>query len=249
MMLWCKAWWESRARFVISAAALAGFCLFTVLFQSQMRAHQGLLPGFRSVTYSDYIYKFIYAGTAKGLFVVFILPFLGAGGVLRERAYGTAHFTLALPVSRWRLVATPGGVGLLELAVLALLPAFLIPSLSPLVHQSYPFAQAVHFSVLWFSCGTIIFATTFILSALVGGEFTAPMACIILLFLQDPVVLHLAPSWKIVWIMGEFRGMHWDAQRHLLVSGPLPWVRLLVLMLIAFSLLALAIRVTQRKDF
>ena len=245
MMLWYKAWLESRTRFVISAAALASFCLFVVLFQSQIRSQHELPPGLRSVAYSQYIYNFIY-GTAKGLFAMFILPFLGAGGLLRERAYGTAAFTLALPVSRPRLVTARAGVGLLELAVLSLLPAFLVPGLSPLVHQSYPLSQTLHFSALWFGYGTVVFAIAFLLSAALPGEFTAPAACIIVIFVEDPIALRFAPSWKLLWIMSDVR---WDAQHNLLHSGPTPWMSLVVATLIALGMLVTASLLTRRQDF
>jgi hypothetical protein len=43
--------------------------------------------------------------------------------------------------------------------------------------------------------------------------------------------------------------MHWDAQRHLLLSGPLPLVKLLTITLITISLLAVAAQTTKRQDF
>src|ERR1700722_11299768 len=104
MMLWYKAWRESQARFTMIALTLTVFCLFTVAFRNQIQAHGSFVPpNLRSSIYSEHIYHLIYWGTAKGVFA-FLVIFLGLGGLLRERARGTATFTLALPVRRWRIV-------------------------------------------------------------------------------------------------------------------------------------------------
>lgn len=180
-MLWYKAWRESRTRFVVIALTLAGFCLFAVLFHSQIQTSGSPLPAGRA--YSARIHHLIYAGAAKGTFAMLVI-FLGLGGLLRERRHHTAVFTLALPVSRLRLVLTQMAVGILELAALSLLPAILIPSFSLLVHQYYPLAEALHFSILWFGCCSVIFAATFLLSVVVDGEYTAPVACYVALMLE-----------------------------------------------------------------
>jgi hypothetical protein len=49
--------------------------------------------------------------------------------------------------------------------------------------------------------------------------------------------------------MGEFGTMHWDLQHNLLLSNPLPWARLLTIMLIALGMIILAARITQKQDF
>ena len=251
-MLWYKAWRESRTRFAIFAVTLVAFCFFAVLFRRRIQADgSAILPLLRAHDYNQYIYNVIYSGTLKGVFALLTI-FLGLGGLLRERRYRTAMFTLALPVSRLQLVATQMGVGLSELAVLSLVPAVLIPSLSALVHQSYPLAQALHFSVLWFGCCSIIFAASFLLSVVLGGEYTAPVVCYVALMLQS-----LSASWpalrpyrlNLMWTMGEVERVHWDSQHNFLISDPLAWARLLIMMLIALVLLALAVRITKKQNF
>jgi len=252
MMLWYKAWRESRMRFAMIAVAVAAICVYAVLFHDQIQANGiPIRPGLRDGAYSENIYQFVYSGTAKGVFALLAI-FLGLGGLLRERAHRTAIFTLALPVSRMRLILTQIVVGLAEMAALALLPALLIPSLSPLVHQSFPLAEALHFSVLWFGCGTIIFASAFFLSVVFGGEYVEPVACYIALISQS-LVAQWAPlrpyRLNLMWTMGEFGTRHWDPQHNVLLSSPLPWTRLLIIALIASGLFALSARTTQRQDF
>ncbi len=113
-MLWYKAWQESRIRFLITASAVTGFCVFATL------SHRQLGP-VGSGSLHDRIHHLIYAGTAKGTFATLSI-FLGLGGLVRERAHRTAIFTLALPVSRLQLLATQIGVGLLQLAMVSIIP-------------------------------------------------------------------------------------------------------------------------------
>jgi ABC-type transport system involved in multi-copper enzyme maturation permease subunit len=250
-MLWYKAWRESRMRFLISALMLAIFCLSVVLFQERIRSHAPVLPGFKSISYSEHIYKFVYSGAGKTIFI-WVLIFLGLGGLLRERAHGTAGFTLALPVSRLRLVLIRMAVGLWEVVALALLPAMLIPAVSTIVHQSYPFTQALHFSVLWIVCGAVIYAMSFLFSAVLGGEYTALVVTFVAFFLQDEVAsMELLRPYglKLLHIMGEFGTMHWDAQHYILSSGPFPWAQLALFTLAAGGLLATSAYVVRKQDF
>jgi ABC-2 type transport system permease protein len=251
-MLWYKAWVESRTRFLLIAVCLTLFCAAVVLFHGQTEpVLTDALRGLRTRTFSEHIYKLIYSGTAKGMFAILVI-FLGLGGLGRERTHGTAIFTLALPATRFQMVATQMAVGLLELAALSLLPALLIPALSALVQQYYPFTQALHFAVLWFCCGSIIFAASFLLSVMLEGEYTAPVACFLVMML-DTLVSGWRPiiGWRLnlMWIMGDFNTMHWGPGQNLLVSPPLPWARLAVIVSVTLCMLAAAVRSTQKQDF
>jgi ABC-2 type transport system permease protein len=175
-MLWYKAWRESRTRFLLSAVTIAGLCVLFVLIQSDARASMDSEP----LTYVGYIWRIIYKGYLRELFILLVL-LLGAGGLLRERAYGTASYTLALPISRWRTVVARAVTGVLEVVVLSVLPALVIPALSPVVHQSYPWSQALQFSLLWSVAGALIFSVGFLFSVVFGGEYSAPVVAFVVL--------------------------------------------------------------------
>lgn len=251
-MLWFKAWIESRTRFAIIAAGLTVFCAAVVLFYRQTEpVLTDVLSGLRSGTFSGHVYNLVYSGTAKGVFA-FLIIFLGLGGLGRERTRGTAIFTLALPATRLEIVVAQMAVGLLELAILSLLPALLIPSLAALAHQYYPLTQALHFSVLWFCCGSIIFSVAFFLSVILAGEYTAPVACFLILSFDA-----LVSSWppvrayrlNLMWTMGDFHAMHWDPGLNLLLSSPLPWATLAVIISLALCMLAGSVSSTRKQDF
>jgi ABC-2 type transport system permease protein len=251
-MLLHKAWVESRTRFLIIAAALTVFCLFATFSNGRPLAGGALLlPNVHTANYSERIYDLVYSGAAKGMFAILVI-FLGLGGLLRERSRRTAGFTLALPASRASILGSQLIIGYGELALLSLLPGFLIPILSRLVQQSYPFHEAIHFSVLWFGCGSLIFAASFLLSVVLPGEYTAPVAGYIVLMLQVLIALWqpLRPyRLNLMWTMGEFGTMRWDANHSLLLTGPLPWTRLAVIIVIAAGFLGLSVKITQHQDF
>ncbi len=251
-MLWLKAWQESRIGFLLIGFALSILCVFAVLFEPYLRQHQLPIPlAMRQGAYTEYIYNLIFAGTAKGVFAILVI-FLGLGGLLRERARNTVGFTLALPISRFRLIGTQITVGMLELGTLALIPTLTIPWLSTLTHRSYPLPIALHFSILWFFGGMVIFATSFLLSVVTPGEYTAPVACFLILIGHTYVAVWrplLQHRLHLLWIMGEFRTMRWNATHTLLQPPPLSWLRLSAMALIAFLLFVVAMRVTEGQDF
>jgi ABC-type transport system involved in multi-copper enzyme maturation permease subunit len=251
-MLWYKVWRESRTRFVLIALTMSLLCVFAVVMEPYIQAHWVTIPlHLRQGVYSEYIYNLIFAGTAKGMFGMLVI-FLGLGGLQRERAHNTAVFTLALPVSRNRVLVARILVGMLELAVLSLIPPAIIPGLSELTHHSYPVPIALHFSVLWFFGGLIIFAASFLLSVTAPGEYTAPVACYLALMVHTVIAAWhpLAPHrLNLMWIMGEFQSMHWDPAHTLLLPPPLSWLRMAGMALIALLMFSIAVRVTQRQDF
>jgi ABC-type transport system involved in multi-copper enzyme maturation permease subunit len=249
-MLWYKVWQETRTRFFISGMALTTFCLVAVLFEKQFRAMGGF-SGERTAAYTGYIYHSIY-GPGKAIFVLLALPFLGLGGLLREKLRGTTGFTLALPLTRLRLVWAYVGLGMAETAILSMIPLLTLIVLSPLVHESYPFTEAFHFSILWFICGGLIFSVAFFLSTVMSGEYTAPVACIILLYIQALVAAwHPLVPYRvnILWTINAYPNMSWNPDHTLLLSGPLPWTRLVTILLVSFGLLGMATLITRRQDF
>jgi ABC-type transport system involved in multi-copper enzyme maturation permease subunit len=251
-MLFFKAWRESRARFLLSAATIAVLCTGVVLLNARIQSNPGqILPGFRATTYSEHVYDFIYSGTAKGLFVMLML-FIGLSGLLRERRRGTAPFTLALPVTRSQFIGTQIVVGVLEVIGVAALPVLLIPTLSPFVGRSYPVTESLHFAVLWLGGGLMMFALAFLCSILFAGEYTALVVAFLGLF-AVPLAAQVPAlePYRVNFLqtMGEFGTMHWNPEHTLLLPSPLPWLRLLVFFGISTTLLYAALGVAKRQDF
>lgn len=200
-MLAYKAWRESQVRVLVSAAALAWFCALFVIAR----------PGLRQALdrpYAEFVEDQIYGGGIRNLFVIFILV-LGLGGLLQERARGTAAFTLSLPVHRARLVWVRGAIGLLEVAGLAAVPSLVVSTLSPFVHQSYPIAEALRWTAQWAAGGGVLFAGAFFLSILLAGTYaalaTSMAALLVYALLVNLPAIRRFPSLNVFTLMASAR--------------------------------------------
>ncbi|MEO8128829.1 MAG: ABC transporter permease subunit [Bryobacteraceae bacterium] len=249
MTLRYKAWRESQIRFLIAAALLAAVCAIVILLEQQFRAQLNAARAPLN-SYTGYIYLRIYGGFARGLFLILALM-LGLGGLQREKAHGSIGFTLALPLRRFNLVAVRAFVGLSEVVLLAALPVALVPTLSLLAGQSYPFAQCLQFALLWIAVGSAVFSVAFLTSVAVASEYTA-LAISLVLFYIYPLAIRFGPlrGWPlhIHYIMNGTGMPYFDPARDLLI-GPVPWLILGTAMAVAMGLLSLAAWITQRQDF
>ncbi len=162
-MLWYKSWLETRWRFLIALALLMCSSAATVL--SYPAVTTLLLPGItveapgsppgptvdsgggelgRAIAesaamirdYRGYIWSQYIRQTMRELWALFAVV-LGTGGLLAQAAGGGALFTLSLPVSRSRVLTVRAATVLAELAILAIVPALLLPLLSPGIGQTY----------------------------------------------------------------------------------------------------------------
>lgn len=249
MMLWYKAWRESRAAFLICTSVLTAMCIAVVLLEPTLR---GLFrtQGSGLDTYEQYVYKLIYSGSARGLYSIFAIV-LGLGGLQRERAQNSAGFTLALPVGRSQLVTVRAVAGLAQILALSVVPVILIPSLSVMVNQSYPISQALGFSVLWITCGSVIFSAAFLASTIFSGEYTALTVTFVAYVFSTG--LAVIPGFngyplQINHIMSGYNMAYFNSQTGMLID-PLPWTILIGLAMVASAFIATAARITLARDF
>ncbi len=231
-MLFYKAWLESRTRFLLSAITMAALASLFVLMNKDVRADAA-----PHATYSQYLWLTIYKGYLRDIFVVVALLF-GMGGLARERAYGTSGFTLTLPVSRWRLTGARAAVGVAESTIMAFLPAILLPLLSPLVNEVYPWPQALHFGLLWSLGGSFVFTMGFVASALFSGEYSAPIAAVALLF-----------AYSIVADLPRVEQYMIDIHDFMRGTGPQGPLALAAVIATSTMLIAISGFITRRKDF
>jgi hypothetical protein len=244
-MLGYKAWLESKARFLVSACTIAALCIGFVLLNNH-----GAVFADRSKSYIEYIWRIVYKGYLRELFAILAL-LLGVGGLKRERHYGTAGFTLALPVSRFCLVSVRALVGLSETALLAFLPALIVPALSPFVGQTYPWSQASQFGLLWAAGGAFLFTIGFFSSIVLGSEYTAAVIAIIAMLCYSVVadLPFVERHFIDIHDLMSGTGMYYFQARTYLLIGPLPWLAMSVVVFVVLSSIALAGCITRGQDF
>ncbi|HUA78924.1 MAG TPA: hypothetical protein VL997_01025 [Dyella sp.] len=245
-----KAWRESRGRFVLSVALLTAICVFGVFCRASLMKVFAPNAPFAGDPYVGYIYRLIYAGTARGLFTILVIV-LALGGLQRERLHRTVGFTLALPASRARLMSVQATLGLVQVAVLSALPMLLLTVCSAWAHVSYPLEQMVRFALFWLAGGAVFYAVAFLASTLFSGEFTALAASFVFMIFY-PIMTLFPPlnryPLNVHHIMSGLAMPYFDA-RSAVLMGPLPWELLASMLAIAGALIALAVQISQRRDY
>jgi len=245
--LFYKAWLESRVRFLASAGVLAAYCISFV-----QQARLNFPPVFEPrLPYTVYIWRGVYNGIDTLLFVVVALV-LGLGGLQRERAAGTADFTLALPLTRIRLLLPRAAVAMGEVAALAIIPAIVVPWMSSRIGHVYPVADAIRFAALFVATGAVWVSAGIFWSTVTSAELTGAVAAIL-----TPVVYVATVSstalrrWPAANIFNVMNGAHlpYLDPATSLFTGRFPWGAALVLTLVAAGLVAASAAAATRSDF
>ena len=255
-MLWYKAWLETRWRFVIGLVILVCSAAAVVIAYPRMQQLLTLVPGLdvegelgRVIRenaelmreYRGYVWAQWFRQNLSQAWTLFA-AILGAGGLLAQTSGGGALFTLSLPASRDRLLATRAAVGLAELLVLAVIPSLVVTALSPSVGESYGPVDAIVHSVSLFIAGTVFFSLTFLLSTVFPDVWRPAL-----------IVIGIAMAWSFAEEMardggplGFFSVM--SAERYFRGDG-VPWIGLLVCAAASAALLYAASRNIARQDF
>jgi ABC-type transport system involved in multi-copper enzyme maturation permease subunit len=238
-MLWYKAWLETRSRFQISLLGIVALCCFQVFYEDKTAT------SFDKADYYDRV-----LGSGQMLLAtmwVVAVTLLMMGGLLREKASGASSFTLALPVSRVRLTLVRVAMGMMQSAVLVIVPWSAMFLIASTVGKTHSVSLALFFIVLLLGGGSLYFAIALLISSVVEGEYTAPVVSYGI-FIASLIILsgeRLRPYNPWIFITG-LGYLHW---RPSLTIDPIPWLHMAVTLLIALSLVAISIKAIQRREF
>ncbi|MBC7791818.1 MAG: ABC transporter permease [Anaerolineae bacterium] len=241
-----KAWLETRARFLASAAVLALLGLSTVVRAAPTIQGWEAFHGGEQMPYALYVWLSLFHGYLLFLWVISAV-ILGLGGLVREHELGTSGFTLALPVSRGLLVTTRAAVGIVEVLVLALISGVIVSVLSPLSGYVYPLSQSVRFGLLLGGGGLIFYALGFLLSHLLRGEYAAP--AIGLAFSAAFYVLTKLPGLEILNVFDLMSGKLYMVHAKYLLGPVFPFMPLAAWMAVAIALLSTSAALVRRREF
>ena len=229
MMLFYKAWRESRNRFLVGLLALAGFCSIMALQKAS------------GAPFTDRIFS-------DSLYFELLVIVVGVGGLRQEKTHHTAAFTLTLPVSRLRLVAAHVVVGLAETTALALVPTLMIGPLAALTHQSVAAGDALRYSLMRILCGGFIFAVSFLFSVSFSGAYTAMVLSFAALFMEGRIEWWVPSLRPYLVIPQAAMNGHWGYIGLRSIRDPFPIPGLLVMVAMAVALLWAAARITWNED-
>jgi len=255
-MLWYKSWLDTRSRFLVGLVLLLLSACGTVFYYPQVLK---LMPMASTVDASGELGRRIREGVAlassyrgyvwsqwmrqamTNLATLFAV-LLGSGGLFSRASGDSSLYTLSMPASRTRVLGVRAATGLTELLALAVVPALLLPLLSPSVGQSYSPAEALAHGVCLFAAAATFFSLALLLST-VFTDLWRPLliACgvAIALSLYEAALRGQATY-------GLFRVMSGEDYFR---TGQLPWLGLFSSVTASAAMLFAATRTIARQDF
>jgi ABC-2 type transport system permease protein len=254
-MLWHKSWVDTRWRFLVGLALLTLSALGVVFAYPRVMRLIPLAPPVdtsgeigRQIkeavdlarNYRGYVWSQWFRQNMLQMWTVFAV-LLGSGSLLAQGSRG-GLFTLSLPVSRNRLLWVRAATALAELAALAVVPALLLPLLSPAIGQTYGVADALVHGACMFAAGTVFFSLAFLLSTTFDDLWRPLLIALVVamvLALCPQVFRELSPYSVFTVMSGEvyFR------------TGRLPLVGMLVSAAASAAMLYVATLTLARRDF
>ena len=238
-MLWYKAWMETRSRFLISLLGIVALCSFSVYHGDKEAL---------SYTGPAYFYQVLHgAHFALCSMWVLAVTLLTMGGLLREKAVGTASFTLSLPVSRARLMSVRICVGVIQALLLAIVPWSAMFVIASVAGKTHSLSQAGFHLVLLLGGGFLFFAMALLVSSLVEGEYTAPVVSCGVTFAMT--VLLVDGSLRSYNPFAFINGVEYFDRHTGLLTGPIPWAHATISWVVAALLVWASVKVMQRREF
>jgi ABC-type transport system involved in multi-copper enzyme maturation permease subunit len=241
-----KSWLETRDRFLGSSVILALLGLFTTTRASATIAGWEHFHAGERMPYALYVWLSLSHGYLQFIWIICAI-ILGLGGLLREQSLGTAGVTLALPLSRERLVIIRAMVGAIEVAILAFIPGVIVAALSPLTGHSYPFTQALLFASLIVGGGLVFYALAFVASHLLSSEYAAPS--IALALTAAYYVLSKLPHMGRISVFELMTGARYMNSATFLLDSDYPAAPIGLSIGAAAALIVAAYALVRRRDF
>lgn len=254
-MLWYKSWLETRSRFLIGLALLMISASGTVYTYTQVMKLMPMVAAINADSeigrrimeaaalareYRGFVWSQWYRQNLPQLWTIFAV-LLAVGGPFALGSKG-ALFTLSLPASRNRVVGIRAALGLVQLLVITLVPALLLPLLSPAIGQTYRLGDAVVHTLCLFVAGATFYSLAFLLSASFN-DIWRPL----LLTLGGAFVLALCEQLPID--LARYGVFHVMSGEVYFRTGALPWAGLITTAGLSAAMLYGAAVTTARRDF
>jgi ABC-type transport system involved in multi-copper enzyme maturation permease subunit len=252
-MAWHKAWRDTRWRFFTGLVLLLVLACGTIV---DYRAVQQLGPRMSNLSfdisttigrtlqealdtqreYRGFVWWQWFRQNLQQLWTVFAIV-IGAGGLLARSTGDGARFALTLPASRRQILGARLGVGLAELAVLAVVPSLVIPLMSPAIGEHYSIVDALVHGVFLTVAGSAWFVLTVLLSTIFRD-------------LWRPVLMagSLALLTAVVGFSSGIGPFHVMNAASYFRSGQLPWLAALTMAVLSGALTYAADLSYLRRD-
>jgi hypothetical protein len=162
-----------------------------------------------------------------------------AGPRAAKGLVGSPYFTLSLPVSRFRLVATRAGVGMLETVVILLIAPCAVWVILPPLRASVTGSDLLLFWVTLFACGSVIHSLGVLLSTFLDDPWRGFASMFAVLLLQR-LLSPLPPFANIFRAMGPASPLFTHA---------LPWASIGISLVASVALLLFAAKLLEMREY
>jgi hypothetical protein len=254
-MLWYKAWLDTRWTFVIGFALLFLSAAGAVFSYSSVQELIVSLPASgpdgsalseaiqeareAARTFRGYVWSNWFSGNRLNLLTILAVV-LGSGSPLSRSRRGLL-FSLALPVSRERWIATRTATLLAELFALAFIPSLALLLFAPLVQQHLALGETLVYCASGFVAASVFVAFALFLSTLFEDVWRPLLLTLCAAFAIGAVGIYLLPEGR-----GLFAAM---AGRSYFFDGRVLWLELALCAAATAALVYAAAANLARRDF
>jgi hypothetical protein len=168
-MLWYKAWLETRWRFAFSLGIMVCFGVFICWSGTKGPPPERMNGALGGVVVSVAWIALMLAGAG-----INTQPSFAA----QKGLHGSTHFTLSLPVSRFRLLLVRSGLGwILQTGIIAVFCCGLWTTFPPL-RAAATGTEMIEYSATLIAYGSALYATSVLLGTLVDDQWRIWWSCI-----------------------------------------------------------------------
>jgi ABC-2 type transport system permease protein len=235
-MLWYKGWLETRFRLLF----MIGATLLILTFHYSMR---NSLPRNSSGKPAVVILAFTYA-----LLLVATEAMLAGAGVTTQPSlqaskglHGSTLFTLSLPVSRLRLLATRAAIGWLEVAAIISILCCGFWSVSPLVRAVATPIEMVEYAATLLACGSALYGLSVLLATFLDDQWRTWGTLI--------AGGALAGLSSRAWLPASIDIVHAIGKGSPLFTHAIPWPAMAFSVAVAAIFFATALKVVQTREY
>ncbi len=222
-MLWYKAWLETRWRAVLFMSMML-LSLFQAHFQGHLKLGEGVL-------YIMPVFWLMYPVALAGSGIATEAPLQPVKG-----SQGSIYFTLALPVSRLRLLAGRAFFGMTEVFAVIVVVSAVAAIAFPEIRNATTLADGCRYALTILLCCSGVYGLSTLFSTFLTQQWQiwATMAVILLLRLVTDKDFFL------------FRAM---AQNSPLITHTLPWTAMGLSLGLGVLFFLAAVRVVQTRQY
>jgi hypothetical protein len=250
--LWYQAWTATRFYFLIG---------FTTLIASTVALYMGFPDDYtkrfpngalavsvqqvRAVLHDGRAYIWLsWFGTSLPIWLSILALALSSAGLVKTPGVSSSPgvtYALSMPVSRRKLAGVRMAIGIIELAVAAILASLLICGLAPAQGLSFPVVGAIVHALLALSGATALYGLFVLLSATLGELAKGVLGgAILFLYGMFTFLTNGVRQFSV------FRLMSGDTY---FLSGEIPWLGILACTGFGLASIYAAVLVVERRDF